>query len=121
MALGLGLSLSLGGGTRLAVTPKPTICDAIAQKVCITAILDGEPLKLAPHIVYKRGKKETITLDAVLIARGDHPVNHQSLRTYNVADLLDITVTDEGFTVFSGFEADDTEYAGRTVCIVQTV
>lgn len=118
---GMGLGLNMGLGSNVAATSPSPLCSAIAHKVCITAKYDDENLKLAPHVVYKRGHKEVQTLDAVLVERGGHAVNHPSLRTYNAAELSEIAVTDEGFTVSPDFEPDDVQYAGRTICIVETV
>jgi len=117
LSLGLGLGLS-SGGARPAPNP---LCDAIARKVCVVANDGDDLLKLAPHVVYERTRKEVVTLDAVLLARNDRASNNPRIRTYRVDDLSEVTLTDEAFTVLSGFEADDPEYAGRTICIVQPV
>jgi hypothetical protein len=117
VGMGLGLGLGLGGNTG-SPSANP-LCDAVARKVCVTAKDGDDVLKLAPHVVYKRTKKDVVTLDAVLLARNTHPVNHESIRTYRVDSLTDIAITDDGFTVLPGFEADDPEYAGRTICVVQ--
>jgi len=87
----------------------------------VTANDGNIALKLAPHIVYKRGRREILTLEAVLIERNGNPVNRESMRTYRVDDLSDIAVTSDGFTIFADFDPSEPEYAGRTICVVQTV
>jgi hypothetical protein len=117
----VGLGLGLGLGSRAGRNPPNPLCDAIAALKLVTATDGNVTLKLAPHVVYRRGRREIPTLDAVLIERNGNPVNRESIRTYRVDDLTDITVIDEGFTVFADFDPDEPEYAGRTVCIVQAV
>lgn len=115
--LGIGLGLGLGprGGHNLP------LCNAIAANKCVTANDGNITLKLAPHVVYKRGKREVLSVDAVLIERNGQPVNRETLRTYRVDDLSDIVISDDGFTVLPDFDPSEPEYAGRTVCIIQAV
>lgn len=120
--VGLGLSLGIGLGMRTGGSPsKPPLCDAIDRQLCVTATDGGTVLTLAPHVVYKRGRREVVTLDAVLLARNGSPVNNPRMRTYPVDDLSEIAVTDEGFTVDPDFDPDEAAYAGRSVCIIQPV
>lgn len=121
MSLNLGLGLGLGSTTSTTLPPEQPLCDAIARKLMVTAQYDDQLLKIAPHVVYKRGRRNIVTVDAVLISREGHPVNRPTLRTYTLSDLSGITLTDEGFTVLAGFEADDPEYADSTICVVEAV
>lgn len=118
--LGLGVGIWQAAMQRRGGPPN-VLCDAIARKVCVSAKHDEQLLTLAPHVVYKRSRKEVPTLDAVLFARDGHVVNKASLRTYALEELSDIALTDESFTVLASFEADDPDYAGRTICAVQAV
>lgn len=118
MAIGLGLNLSLGSQGN---PPQPPLCQAIAAKRIVTAMDGDMALKLAPHVVYRRTRREIETLEAVVIERNGKPFNQTNLRSYRVADLSSIVVTDENFTVSPDFDPDEPEYAGRTICIVQTV
>lgn len=115
--LGIGLGLGLGPNG----SSKPPLCAAIEAMRTVTADDGNDTLTLAPHIVYKRTRREIVTLDAVLIARNGQPVNRESLRTYRVDDLSNIVVMDNGFSVFADFDPGDPEYTGRTICVVQAV
>lgn len=119
--VGLGLGLGLGLSSSRGGTLKPPLCGAIESKLMVTATDGTVLLKLSPHVVYTRTKKDIVTLDAVLVERNGQPVNRENLRTYRLDDLADITVTNDGFTILVGFDPDEPEYAGRTVCIVQAV
>ena len=120
--VGLGLGIGLGlGPSRGGAAPANPLCDAIARKVCVVAKDGDTVLKLAPHVVYKRGARDIAMLDAALLERDGKPVNNVRLRTYRLDDLTEVTLTDEGFAIDPGFESDDPIYTGRTVCIVQSV
>lgn len=118
-AIGLGIGLGLSSGRNNP--PKQPLCVAIEAKRMVTATDGNVLLKLAPHIVYRRGSRNVLTLEAVLVERNGQPVNRESLRTYRVDDLSDIAVTDDGFTVLTDFDPNEPEYTGRTVCIVEAV
>lgn len=116
--LGLGIGLTLGGG--MGGRPAPDIlCEAVAKRLCVTANDGDIAIKIAPHIVYKRTKKETRTVDAVLVERNGKPVNHATLRSYTVAELSDIAITEDGFTVDPDFDPQDIEYSRGAFCVLE--
>lgn len=118
VGIGIGLGFQNGGRKR---PPHGTLCDAIARKVCIT-VKDGDVLlKLAPHVVFNRGKHKIPTLDAVLVERDGKPANQANLRQFPIEALLELVVLDEGFTIHPKFDPDDPAYAGAPLCIVKPV
>lgn len=120
MQIGIGISL-----TNLAMQGarpgSPTICDAVARKACIT-VNDGDVLlKLAPHVVFNRGKHKVPTLEAVMIERDGKPANQTNLRQFPIESLLELVILDEGFSIHPKFDPDDPAYAGAPLCIVKPI
>jgi hypothetical protein len=111
IGLSLGLSLGgqqLGGGQ----TPDNALCDAIKRKVCVTATHNRRTVTLEPHIVYKRGAKFEMTLDAVRQPE-------DGLRSFAVSKLTNIVAVDAPFVPNSGFNPDLRRYRKETTCVVQ--
>lgn len=111
---GLSLDLSLTGRVR-----RSPLCEAIAQKVCVTAKHKNKEVTLAPHVVY--GADNGQSLDAVVVEENGRAPNKPKLSTFKVADLADIAVTVRAFAPDAGFDPNDPEYAGKIVCVVQPV
>lgn len=117
LALGLGLGMS---GSRRPAQPYDVLCQAIANKVCVTAADKKGALVLAPHVVY-RGNNEQYFLDAVVVAQDGKAPNKPKLDTFKVADLSAIDLTNDTFAPEAGFNPDDAKYRDKTVCVVQIV
>lgn len=117
--MSMNLGLGLGLGSHRAPQPQNPLCAAIAALKMVTVNDGGLSLKLAPHIVYRRGRWETLTLEAVLVERDGKPVFNDRLRTYRVDDLSEIVVTEDAFSISSEFDPIEPEYQTRTICAVQ--
>lgn len=114
--IGLGLGLTLGNPIYAHRAPtKPPLCQAIDKLVFVSAVRNGKTITLAPHAVYKHGKKGELRLDAV---KQDKKPN---LATFKVADLSEINLLETVFSPHAGFNPNDAKYTGKTVCVIKLV
>lgn len=118
MMLGLGLGLT-NVRNRAAVQPaKPQdkLCEAVRQRVCVVIDHKGKTLTIAPHVVYQAGSADDLRLAGVEIDATSR--KKPKLVTFKVADIERVEVTDFPFSAHVGFDANDPEYQGNTLCII---
>lgn len=121
VVVGLGLSLESGtnGGTQpeASATRMDILCQAITQKLCVAATYNGKALTLAPHIVFT--KHDDPFLGAVTVEQDGKKPKMAKLGAFKLAGLTDIVATTREFVPQRSFRADDPQYSGNTVCILQ--
>lgn len=124
-----GLSLGIGLGLGFSTTQPPSqptseafICSAIDNRRCISADRGNKAFVLAPHVIYwKSSRPDEFWLDAVVVSENGNAPNKPKLKSFEIADLEDIALSDAPFEPLTDFRPDDTDYAGKTRCVINLV
>jgi hypothetical protein len=85
--------------------------------MCVTATYNRKLVTLAPHIVFT--KHDDQYLGAVTVEQDGKKPKMAKLGTFKLAGLTAITSTTKLFIPQRSFRADDPQYAGKTVCVLQ--
>lgn len=89
---------------------------AIARRLCVSAIYNKVPILLAPHILYTR--HGDLFVDAVVTEREGLPPKEIKLGTFKVAGLTMLAPSPRSFVPEALFDRKAEKYAGNTVITV---
>ena len=82
--------------------PTPLVLEAIALRKCLDAVYNNGTVRLAPHILFSR--HEELYLAAVTVSRDGQPPREAKLGTFKLVGLRDLSLADETFSPFAGFD-----------------
>ena len=100
-----------------ARTPPPRIVlEAIARRLCLTAVYNRTAVRLAPHILYER--HGALFVDAVTIERDGARPKEVKLGAFKLVGLSELALTSRGFLPLTSFDPRDARYAGGTLFAV---
>ena len=93
--------------------PTPLVLQAIALRKSLDAIYNGGEVKLAPHVLFSR--HEELYLSAVTISREGRPPRESKLGMFKLAGLKGLSLADDGFDPFPGFDPTTFEHGGTAL------
>ena len=103
-------------GNDAAALPTRTLLEAIARRLCVTAVYNRMAVTLAPHIVYTR--HDELFVDAITVEREGKPPREIKLGTFKLAGLGNTTLTTRAFEPHREFDAKLEKYSGVTIFTV---
>lgn len=89
---------------------------AIARRLCVSAIYNRVPILLAPHILYT--KHGDLFVDAVVTERDGKLPKEIKLGTFKIAGLTVLAASLRSFVPEALFDRKVEKYAGNTVIAV---
>src|SRR5690606_38044602 len=94
------------------LAPQDILCQAIAQKSCVTATYNKTQVVLAPHIVFTRHDEPFMR--GITIERDGKRPAQLKLGTFRLTGLVDLKASPRRFVPSPLFLRDDLEYNGTT-------
>jgi len=82
--------------------PERLVIEAIARKLALSASYNGNQMRLAPHLLFRR--HGALFVNALNLDKAWRSEEEKRLGAFKLDGLRDIAVTDEGFEPLAGFE-----------------
>jgi hypothetical protein len=95
----------------------PILLEAIARKLCVTAVYNGSRFTLAPYILYNR--KSGLYVDAVTVFRDEALPREEKIGAFKVDGLRELSLAEQGFEPKPLYDAADERYEGTRLFAVE--